>query len=308
MMRTWNAAPFLLAFLWPGASCADAVDISEIGIRMLDLPSDATKPRVTEQFKGYLAALRIGEAQLTIFRLEDPVPSGSSVRDSGYRNTVQSDFGDRLRLAKAHAEATSVAGYDAWTISNASGFVGNAQYTCIRYMIVDQHLYRFRAYVFDNTGSKKIPTNFDRVVQAMSAISFEAVQRPEGHSGESVSRPPKMPEFQLPSSAKNLYPDDAKRRNEQGILEVEFSIDGQGHARDVKKLYVESPHLADAVPGVLEAGVFKIPPAWVQQGYQNLRFTMEIVFALTAGKYCFTDVVSARAPGEEVMQVCGSVR
>jgi hypothetical protein len=48
-------------------------------------------------------------------------------------------------------------------------------YTCLSYVIVDQHLYRL---AITADGSPGRPPEFDTLVKALSGVSFEQVQRP----------------------------------------------------------------------------------------------------------------------------------
>jgi hypothetical protein len=48
-------------------------------------------------------------------------------------------------------------------------------YTCLSYVIVDQHLYRLAVTA---NGSPGRPPEFDTMVKALSGVSFGQVQRP----------------------------------------------------------------------------------------------------------------------------------
>jgi len=77
--------------------------------------------------------------------------------------------------SKTLGAPTSVGGHSAWTVVDAhSGSSELMHYTCLTYVIVDQHLYRLAVTA---NGSPGRPPEFDALVKALSGITFEPVQR-----------------------------------------------------------------------------------------------------------------------------------
>jgi hypothetical protein len=174
-MRIYGAGPLIALLLWPLGAQANEVDLPELGIRLMTVPSAATKPQVTEQPAGYDAVMRLGTAELNIHREEAPVPVGSDVADPSYRALLDRRYQESVE-SKALGAPTSVGGHSAWTVVDArSGSADLTRYTCLTYVIVDQHLYRL-AVTAD--GSPARPPEFDALVKALSGVSFELVQRP----------------------------------------------------------------------------------------------------------------------------------
>ena len=162
--------------LWPLAADANDVDVPELGVRLGTLPSGMTQPQVTQQPGGYDAVTRFGLATLEIFREDDPAPSGSYVADPRYRAQLDRRYRSGVE-SKTLGAPTSLGGHRAWTVVDAreDSSSDKTHYTCLSYVIVDQHLYRL-AVTAD--GSPGRPPEFDAVVKALSGVSFEQVQRP----------------------------------------------------------------------------------------------------------------------------------
>ena len=168
----------LLALLFrPFAVQADEIDVPELGVRLTGMPSAATKPQVSEATQppaGYGALLRLGAAELNIFREEDPAPPGSDVAEPGYRAALDRRYHGNVE-SKTLGAPTSLGGHNAWTVVDARSGSGEVtRYTCLTYVIVDRHLYRL-AVTAD--GSPARPLEFDALVKALSSVSFEPVQR-----------------------------------------------------------------------------------------------------------------------------------
>ena len=170
---------FLTAvLLLPLAAHADDVDIPELGVRVTALPSAASQPQVTQgtqQPAVYDAVLHLGVASLTISREDDPVPPGSDVADPRYRAQLDRRYRGGVE-SKTLGAPTAVGGHSAWTVVDAheQGSSDLTHYTCLTYVIVDQHLYRL-AVMAD--GSPGRPPEFDALVKALSGVTFELVQR-----------------------------------------------------------------------------------------------------------------------------------
>ena len=164
--------------LLPLAAHADNVDIPELGVRVTALPSAATQAQVTQGTQhptGYDAVLHLGRASLTISREDDPVPPGSDVADPRYRAQLDRRYRGDVE-SKALGAPTAVGGHSAWTVVDAreQGSSDLTHYTCLTYVIVDQHLYRL-AVTAD--GSPGRPPEFDALVKALSGVTFELVRR-----------------------------------------------------------------------------------------------------------------------------------
>jgi hypothetical protein len=162
--------------LCPLTSRADEVDVPELGVRLTSLPSVAAKPQVTQQSAGYTLTTQIGPALLSIYRDNDPAPAGSDVADPGYRAKLDARF-DQSVDSKMQGAPTNVGGHSGWTVVDVrAGASGATLYTCLTYVIVEQHLYRLTVRA---SGSPGRPAEFDSLVAAMSGVKFEPVQRSE---------------------------------------------------------------------------------------------------------------------------------
>ena len=164
--------------LWPLAGHAGDIDLPELGVRLTTLPGAATQPQVTQvtrQPSGYNAVTHLGPAMLNIYREDDPVPVGSDVADPGFRALLDNRYRGSVE-SKTLGAPTSVGGHSAWTVVDAreDGSSDRTHYTCLTYVIVDQHLYRLAVTA---EGSPGRPPEFDALVRALSGVNFELVRR-----------------------------------------------------------------------------------------------------------------------------------
>jgi hypothetical protein len=178
MMRRPVAAPLIALLCCSFAAQAGEVEVPELGVHLTAVPSAATKPQVseaTQQPAGYGAVMRLGAAELDIFREGDPVPPGSDVADPGYRASLDRRYHGNVE-SKTLGAPTSLGGHNAWTVVDARSGSGDlTRYTCLTYVIVDRHLYRLAVTA---EGSPARPPEFDELVKALSSVSFEPVQPP----------------------------------------------------------------------------------------------------------------------------------
>jgi len=160
--------------LWPLAGYASDVDIPELGIRLTMLPAAASKPQVEERPAGYQADTHLGNALLSIYREDNPVPAGSDVAEPNYRAMLDARFGNVVE-SKTEGAPTAVGGHSAWTVVGARESRGSqTDYVCVTYVIVDEHLYRLTVTAQASAGR---PPEFDSLVKAMSGVAFEQVRR-----------------------------------------------------------------------------------------------------------------------------------
>lgn len=167
---------FLLSLqltLWPLTALASQVDVPELGVVLTTLPDNASQPVVTSQASGYEATTRLGKAVLTIFRENDPAPGGSDVAEPNYRALLDAKFSDGVK-SKTQGAPTAVGGHSAWTVVDAREAGSMSAYTCVTYVLVDQHLYRL---LVSAAPAAARPPEFDALVRAMSGIQFEQVRR-----------------------------------------------------------------------------------------------------------------------------------
>src|ERR1700683_4009843 len=150
MTRRWAIASVAFVVLRPLAALAEPLEIPQLGIRIANLPSGEIKAQVTRRVDGYEATLHLGTGVLTLARLDDPVPPGTSIGDAGYRKIQQADFHEDLG-PDVFEQAATVAGHDAWTRFSAHRWTSvvpqgladdSIRYTDVTYVIVDEHLYR----------------------------------------------------------------------------------------------------------------------------------------------------------------------
>jgi hypothetical protein len=174
-MRRSSFISLTALLVWPLAVQANDVEVPELGVRLSTLQISLTQPQVTQRPAGYDALMRLGLATLEIFREDDPVPVGSDVADPRYRALLDRRY--HGIETKTLGAPTNLGGHSAWTVVDAreDSSTDVTHYTCLSYVIVDEHLYRL-AVTAD--GSPGRPPEFDALVKALSGVSFEQVQRP----------------------------------------------------------------------------------------------------------------------------------
>jgi TonB family protein len=119
-------------------------------------------------------------------------------------------------------------------------------------------------------------------------------------AGTDSSGAVRTPYFEPPS--RDYYPTAAKHRGDTGVVDLEFSIDGRGNARDVKQVYAATDELGASTRSLLKDVQFHVPPGWEDKGYQKLRFTIEAQYFLApCGKEMPTRVSDA-----QLVVICGS--
>ena len=279
------------------------VEIPELGVVLPSAPDKASAPQVEERPNGYAATLQIGMTGLSVYRDDKTVPPNASLANAAFRNSLQS-MPEGKPEPGAKTAMTVVDGHEAWTWVAAhrigpSPFVA---YDCVTFVIVDQHLYRFAA---NSLARGTRPPEFVSAVETMSSARFEPIRRLDPPPPITISdaKTGKPPRFVAGPVDFDLYPPAAKVRGEQGLADFEFTIDGQGHARDIKQTYSSGRDLGRDIPHYLENGVFRVPVGWAQAGLENQRYKFEVQYSvIRPGAPCTEK--PPRAVGAAVIAIC----
>jgi hypothetical protein len=167
-----RSAWLAVLLLWPILGQADDADVPELGVHLTALPPEASRPVVSAQLGGAELATQAGVAQLRIYREELPVAAGSDIADPRYRATLDGKF--RMLESRTQGAPTTLAGHSAWTVVDVHPLSsGSTRYTCLTYVIADEHLYRLIVTAESSLGR---PADFDALVVAMSGVKFEPVR------------------------------------------------------------------------------------------------------------------------------------
>ena len=280
---------------------ADPLDIPEVGVRMPDVPAGASAVKVTDLLIGDVATFHVGQVNVAIMRLLEPVPAGASVADRRYRSSMREYLVDDL-FPTRHEEPTMIAGHEAWSACGAEAQADSGvNWHCVYYLISDQHLYKLSV----NAFSSQKPPEFDSAVRALYGISFEPIRSSVGTDGEPVVLPRK-PVFKWERGhlSRDWYPAGARSHGSQGVVDVEFSIDGEGRAQDLRVTYATSEDLTGKLGDFLRGLRFRMPSGWEASPSRALRFTLESQFAMQPCHF----PADTRVADALVVTVCSSSR
>lgn len=266
-----------MACSWPVALHAAEISIPELGVELVDVPVGVERPEMKRRFDGYTATLHFGKATLRIDRFDEEVPSGSDIKSASFRATQEPP--SYTLHPHARGQATTINGHDAWTsaFSLPDGAPGShlVGYTSVTYALVDQHVYSLAAY---GSGADAPPSDFLAAVRAISGLRFVSVDRSAVSDSEPRSGLIRMPYFD--PSSKDYCPAASKRRDETGVVDLKFSIDGKGQARDVEQIHAATEDLETSARSLLTDVKFHLASGWEDKGYQKLRFTIEIKYVV----------------------------
>jgi hypothetical protein len=267
--RRIAVAGLLALAVCPLVGWAESVDIPALGATIQDLPVLATKPQVFAQGDGVKATVQVGTASLVISRLTDPLLTGD-VRDPQYRKARATYFREDR---KAYAAASSIGGHDSWTFYLQSELgKGRIRYSCESYVIVDQHLYTISAWA---SGGPEKPADFDAAVNIMAHLSFAP---PDEAAVRGLGPPTGL--LHLPAT-RPMSPVLWSRPWYAGVVDLEYSIDGQGRVRDIKETYNSRRDLISQAEAQLRKAGYTVDSTWEQKGYDKLRFVIELQFVVS---------------------------
>jgi TonB family protein len=263
-----------LTLLLPLNSLASEVEFPELGVAIRNLPDLAAKPRVVEVRQGHAGYANFSASTISVYR-QDAVVASGDLNDPGYRRTLLTAVGG---LDEAEdGSLISIGSQLAWinlAVERASATPLVRKMTI--YAVADQHLYRFLL----TTNEARTPGEFDPILRAVrQTTSFAPVRRAMPSDGGANPHARALPRFADPDQFSG-YPDVALRRREQGVVDVQFEIDREGHAQNVTELQAAYPELADGVSKMLQHLVFEVPRDWEKTGSDQRRFTVEVQFAL----------------------------
>jgi len=294
------ATAILLLPIWASATYANGIDIPELGAHIAQLPAAGGSIRVIRRNDGYLAIVPIGQATLTIARLDEPLPAGSDIGNAAFRAAQRAEFYESP-VPQTQEHPTTIDGHPAWTtLSAASGGGSAVSYSCITYTVVDEHLYRLLSSA--TSEEKKRPADFDATVRVMSELTFTPVNRSSAQSSQPARGLLKMPKGTVPS--RDLYPASLVALGGQGIADIEYRIDGKGHVRDVRQTYRDSRLAGEAAEALLKNTTFPVNSRWETDGHQHLRFTTEVQFWFNRCPQNWPP----QTQGAEVLTICSAGR
>jgi TonB family protein len=284
----------------PLASYADGADIAQLGVHV-ESKDGTPAPEVFRRLDGYEASLRFGAATLSIARMDAMVPPGSDITDAAFRTAQQRDFNDYVG-PEAHGRATIVGGLDAWTSYSARRTGDGVDYSCTTYTIFEEHLYRMLAHA---TGGQTRPAEFESALRAMSEVTFRPVGSSSLPATAAASGLLKMPGLKPLAATRDWYPPAAKGKKEQGIVDLEFSVDRQGHTQDVRETFTSSKDLDEGAAEILKATAFNVSPDW-DDAHEHARFAMEVQFSLAGSDGHCAVSPPPRVLGALVLPICAS--
>lgn len=101
------------------------------------------------------------------------------------------------------------------------------------------------------------------------------------------------------------YPLAAKRSGDQGVVDLEFSIDRQGHPQDVRETVSASKDLNEGALELLKKAVFLVGPDW-DDAHEHARLAIEVQFGLSGDNGRCAVGEPPRTLGALLVTLCGS--
>jgi hypothetical protein len=287
--------------LSPAASATN-FEIPEVGVRFVDYPADLFRPRASDRPAGSQVTVQVDFATLTITRDDDPLPTEQTVTDPAFRQRLLNQQKKTERQVEKSL-LTRIGGQDAWLMEGSYAVGPTIAVYSDAYVIFDHHLLRISARAI---GLPKTSPDFQRASKLMTTISFEPAihaAAPPPSIVATVDEVP-MPPF-VPGPAGMFYPPAAQRKSQQGVVDVSFTIDAEGHVQNLTTDFVEYDALAKNVPSYLQYGTFRIPSDWASSGNTEHRFQVEFQFKLTDSQEVCARELPTHAPGAKIMRICG---
>jgi len=104
------------------------------------------------------------------------------------------------------------------------------------------------------------------------------VARPQLSGPESAATADRarMPRFNY-ENVPPWYPPASMKGTE--AVDIEFNVDGRGHAKDLQQTYAASPELGAIASAYVRGRLFVVPADWEAKSSQNERFTIEFQFS-----------------------------
>jgi outer membrane biosynthesis protein TonB len=292
----------LLSSVASAEASPDTFDLPEVGVRFTDYPTDLFRPRTSQRPAGSEAIVQVDFATLTIIRDRDPLPPEQTVSDPAFEQRLLNQQKKTERQVEK-SQLTRIGGQDAWLMEGSYTVGPTTAVYSDAYVIFDHHLVRISARAI---GLPKTSPDFQKASKLMTTISFEpAIQPPAPPPSISaaIDKVP-MPPF-VPGPAGMFYPPGAQRKSQQGIVDVSFTIDAEGHVQNLTTDFVEYDALARNIPSYLQYGTFRIPSDWASSGNTEHRFQVEFQFKLTDSQETCARELPTHTPGAKVMRICG---
>jgi hypothetical protein len=297
-----------LLLIWiPGVNAAD-VAIPELGVVLNGYPEEQARPRPVEGVDGFSIEVRLGNAVFNIHRFDDPSRAAIPVTNKSYQKGESREAEKRGKKI-LDAVLTKIGGQDAWLITTTQKVppFGFDFYTASATVIVDHQLVRLSAAAIEKP---KESDDFQSVLKLLMAVTFEPVDRSAAPVPTPANDAPgKMPHFIADAKAPLVYPAMAIRLGLQGAVDVQFTIDGQGQAQNIKIAHADHTELAGRIVQFLTLGRFHVPGDWVESGSQTLPFALEFQFAMASrpGEKCTSQDSPVLLEGAVVVKVCHSL-
>lgn len=136
-----------------------------------------------------------------------------------------------------------------------------------------------------------------------SDAACSAAQNRDGGISPARDLPPL---FALHSMTKDMYyPPKARERQEQGSVDLEFSIDAWGRPIHIRQVCSAEPGLRVSALLTLNALHFLVPDNWAQSGGRKRSFVMEFEYRMTTGaRTCKGLFTEPRIPGAKLARIC----
>lgn len=264
-MRTVRATIVALLVSWTAVP-ANAADLEspDLGLLVRHLPDSLGKPLILKRLHGWGASAQNAAVVVDLYRQEEPLPPSLLVSDQQYQISLLASFETKGTPEERPLKAGKIDGQDALISVGAERVVTKhavVHFYCHVYLLVDHHLVRMAVDSLQySSGSTPRPAEFDQAVRAILGATFEPVSHQSAVPGGSVTPPKILPPHIVITSVP--YPEHALRVGDDGVVDVEFTIESNGRSNNFKQTYTDLAGLGKDIPLFLYDVLFWLPADW----------------------------------------------
>jgi hypothetical protein len=282
----------------PLTAYARDIHVLDLGISMRTLPNSFSEPVVIRRPHGWGASSHGGWIFLDLYRQDETLTENQVISDQQYQNALRAKF-EQAGQTTGKETIANVDGKTTWILLGTSKIgsrPSRPHFYCHMYLLVDRQLVRL---ALDSFGENARPKAFDEALEAMLGSIFQPVT----HLPAVADKQP--PSRILPPFVYNSLPysEHSMKLGDEGVVDVEFSIDNSGQIYDFKQTYTDKPGLGQEIHLFLQKGVLWLPADFDKSLSQAVPMEFRYSWGKSPSETC-KDGTPRRADVAAVMNVC----